>query len=286
MVKLAVAWTCLLVCAAIAHIARGGDETTDRDIESDRDAYIRRQKVIYGMKHDGDDEKQEPEQNQFEVSLNFTYKRLKVDDEGLPDRVKQEARYPTLASPWSGNTWAGTQYIGRFDKNDANNPVEAELGFRYIPKIKSPVRPFFGLNLQLAHCDGTDGDYGGGYTYSKDMRKASPSEWVLYIYGVEYFACPVEPVIGIEWQLNKYVRLFTSAGYEYVRIRYYKGIEGFGKPHWEKLGETHHNLFNPTAGVSVCASETEIFSIKIGGTCGLGSDMRGFGGTIGFCFRF
>jgi hypothetical protein len=220
---------------------------------------------------------------QIKLSVETAVKCVKPTKSSIPEKVKAEAKNPTLYSPWTGNTWDGSD-IGSY--NPSQNDVAWDLGVsaKYTPDVGDfPIVPYAKLTLKYSFGPEKGGEYGWDYTHDVDMRGATPSEWVLYLYDVERKVFPLEPEAGLIFRFEDTPEFFVGASLEHVTYKYYKGIEAFGEPDLEHLGSSRKNTYNLKAGINVFGSDT--LEIILGAQAAFGGE-RGYGGFISLGSRF
>jgi hypothetical protein len=220
--------------------------------------------------------------NPFQIGVETSIKSVRPAKGSIPEKVKAEARSPTLYSPWTGNTWDVSD-IG--DYNPSQNDIAWDLGvfMKYTPDTDFPVAPYAKLALKYSFGAEKGGEYGWYYTHDVDMRGATPSEWVLYLYDVERKVFPFEPEAGLRFKFEDVPEFSVGASLEHVTYKYYKGIEGFGEPHLEHLGSSRRNTYNLKAGMKVFGEEN--FEIIFGAQAAFGGE-KGYGGFVSFSVPF
>lgn len=199
----------------------------------------------------------------------------------VPDGVKAEASSPSLHSPYTGYDW-GADQIGSYNPNPLQ--VVVDIGFfmeASAPKGNSDTfQPYGRLNFKWAWGPTKGGEYGWYYTHDKDMRGATPSEWVLYVYDTERFAYPVAPEAGFNLKFSD-VTLTFGAEYERVTWWFYKGIEAYGSPHLDQIGSARLNVLNAKAGIAFLDDD----NFSIGGIFPVLGE-KGYGGFLNYKFEF
>jgi hypothetical protein len=175
----------------------------------------------------------------------------------------------------------GGDQIGSYNPNPLEGVCDVGVYLEASPPEEDDwvIEPYGRLFLKYAFGPMKGGGFRWDYTYDKDMRGATPSEWVLYVYDMNRFAFPLEPEIGFHLRLSDAFVLSPGISYERVTWTYFKGIEAYGEPDYQKLGTSRNDVFNVRLGVDVLDAGS--FRLRVSGVWVAG-DEQGYGGNLSF----
>lgn len=219
----------------------------------------------------------------FRCGVEIGGKSVSPNPNKIPAAVKAEASNPALYSPYTGNSWASDQ-IGPYSASQSDIAVEIGLFAEISPFEDSGFfKPYLKLALKYAFGPDKGGEWSWYYTHKKDMRNATPSEWILYLRDDDRNVFPISPGAGVRMDLSDEIRMKLGAEYENVTWRYYKGYEAFGKPHLSLMGKSKHNVVNAIIGVQLLGDDE--FGVDL--DCVVPTiDERGFGARVSARFPF
>jgi hypothetical protein len=209
----------------------------------------------------------------IKTGLKMSPKYVVPSPKKIPENVRKEAASPTLTSPYTGNSWTGDQ-IGPYRASQGSIAMDLGLYAEIDPLEDESISPYLRLSLKYCFEPSKGGEWSWYYTHSKNMRSASPSEWILYLRDDDRNVFPISPEIGARISISDDFKLKLGAEYERVIWRFYKGYEAFGKPHLSYMGKSELNVINALIGTRLFGDKD--FGVDLDAVIPV-TDEKGFG---------
>jgi len=218
----------------------------------------------------------------FEAGLEGYWQNIRLKHSGVPESVRNEAANLSITNPYSGRSF-GKREIGTFNPTENFKFFNVGLFGKYTIPLKFPIRPYLKMGLGYPISASTNkGEEGEGYTYERVL--GSGVDFVRYVYGIKFeYPWYVQPEAGVSY-LKHWYSLSFGVGYQRLRLTYYKGVEAFGDPHMEKIGESGHNLFNFKFKLSAFAFNC--LGISLEPIYTFGDRVNGWGGGLSAQWMF